>query len=61
MKNLARLLIALGLVISLSGCLGLIVGSAVDVGIEVVKVPFKLTKAAVNVISSDDDKKKKDK
>lgn len=61
MKNLARLLIALGLVISLSGCLGLIVGSAVDVGIEVVKVPFKLTKAAVNVMSSDDDKKKKDK
>ena len=61
MKNLARLLIALGLVISLSGCLGLIVGSAVDVGIEVVKVPFKLTKAAVNVMSRDDDKKKKDK
>lgn len=61
MKNLARLLIALGLVISLSGCLGLIVGSAVDVGIEVVKVPFKLTKAAVNVMSSDEDKKKKDK
>ena len=61
MKNLARLLIALVLVISLSGCLGLIVGSAVDVGIEVVKVPFKLTKAAVNVMSRDDDKKKKDK
>ena len=61
MKNLARLLIAFGLVISLSGCLGLIVGSAVDVGIEVVKVPFKLAKAAVNVMSSDEDKKKKDK
>ena len=61
MKNLARLSIALGLVISLSGCLGLIVGSAVDVGIEVAKVPFKLTKAAVNVMSSDDGKKKKDK
>lgn len=61
MKNLARMLVALGPTICLSGCLGLIVGSAVDVGIEVVKVPFKLTKAAVNVMSRDDDKKKKDK
>ena len=48
--------------ISLSGCLGFIVGNAVDLGIEVVKVPFKVTKAAVDVITDDDkDDEKKDK
>jgi hypothetical protein len=47
---------------ALSGCLGFIVGNAVDLGIEVVKVPFKVTKAAVDVVTDDDDdddKKKK--
>ena len=43
---------------ALSGCLGFIVGNAVDLGIEVVKVPFKVTKAAVDVITDDDDNKK---
>ena len=47
---------------ALSGCLGFIVGNAVDLGIEVVKVPFKVTKAAVDVITDDDeDDDKKDK
>ena len=47
---------------ALSGCLGFIVGNAVDLGIEVVKVPFKVTKAAVDVITDDDeDDEKKDK
>ena len=41
--------------ISLSGCLGFIVGNAIDAGIEVAKVPFKVTKAVVNVITDDDD------
>ena len=45
--------------ITLSGCLGFIVGSAVDVGIAVAKVPFKVTKAAIDVITDDSDKKKK--
>jgi hypothetical protein len=44
--------------IPLSGCLGFIVGNAIDAGIEVAKVPFKVTKAAVNVITDDDDDKK---
>ena len=44
---------------SLSGCLGFIVGNAVDVGIAVAKVPFKVTKAAVDVITDDDDDNKK--
>lgn len=47
--------------ISLSGCLGFIIGNAVDLGIEVVKVPFKVTKAAVDVLTNDDDDKKKKK
>ena len=47
---------------ALSGCLGFIVGNAIDLGIEVVKVPFKVTKAAVDVITGDDkDDEKKDK
>ncbi len=44
--------------ISLSGCLGFIVGNVIDSGIEVAKVPFKVTKAVVNVITDDDDDKK---
>ena len=47
--------------ITLSGCLGFIVGNAVDLGIEVVKVPFKVTKAAVDVITDDDDDDEDDK
>ena len=49
---------------TLSGCFGFIVGNAVDLGIEVVKVPFKVTKAAVDVITDydeEDDDEKKDK
>ncbi len=58
MKQLSRVVIMFMLSLSLSGCLGLIVGSAIDIGLEVAKVPFKVAKAAVNVVSSDDDKKK---
>lgn len=56
-----KLMLALMLVttsISLSGCLGFIIGSAVDVGVAVAKVPFKATKAAVDVITDDDGDKK---
>jgi len=47
-----------------SGCLGAIVGTAADVAVEVVKVPFKVGSAVVDAVSSDDegdaDKKKND-
>lgn len=58
MKRLILILSLVAMSISLSGCLGFIVGNAVDLGIEVVKVPFKVTKAAVDVITDDDDNKK---
>ncbi len=47
--------------LSLSGCLGTIVGSAVDVTLEVAKVPFKVAGAVVDVATTDDDDKDKDK
>lgn len=42
---------------SLSGCVGTIIGATVDTAIEVVKVPFKVGKAVVDVASDDDEKK----
>lgn len=39
----------------LSGCLGTVVGTAVDVTLEVAKVPFKVAGAAIDVATSDDD------
>jgi hypothetical protein len=59
MKKLMLALMLITTSIALSGCLGFIVGSAVDVGIAVAKVPFKVTKAAIDVITDDSDKKKK--
>jgi len=50
-------LLAIFLALGLSGCVGAIVGTVVDVGIEVVKVPFKVGKAVYDVTKSDDDKK----
>lgn len=41
--------------LGLSGCVGTIVGTAVDVGIEVAKVPFKVGAAVVDVATDDDD------
>ena len=58
MKKITLVVLLTILPFALSGCLGFIVGSAVDLGIEVVKVPFKVTKAAVDVITDDDDDKK---
>lgn len=57
MKQSLQLLAVLCCCAFLQGCLGMIVGNAVDVGIEVVKIPFKVGKAAVDVVTDDDDKK----
>jgi len=38
-----------------TACVSTIVGEAVDLSIEVVKVPFKVVGAAVDVVSGDDD------
>jgi len=39
----------------LSACLGAVVGTAVDVTLEVAKVPFKVAGAVIDVATSDDD------
>jgi len=39
----------------LSGCVGTIVGAAVDTTIEVAKVPFKVAGAAIDVATPDKD------
>ena len=40
---------------ALSGCVvGTVVGAAVDVGVEVVKIPFKVGKGVYDVLSDDD-------
>jgi len=44
----------------LSGCLGTVVGSAVDVTLEVAKVPFKVAGAVIDVAVPDGDKKDKE-
>lgn len=54
----SRLLVA-ALLVSLTGCLGAVVGTAVDVTLEVAKVPFKVAGAAVDIVR-DDDKDKHD-
>ena len=50
-----KLLLVLCLLLSSAGCVSTIVGEAVDLSIEVVKVPFKVVGAAVDVISGDDE------
>lgn len=53
-----KLALLLSLCISLQACLGTIVGQTVDVAIEIVKVPFKVGAAVVDVVSGDDDSEK---
>ncbi|MFT6407030.1 MAG: hypothetical protein ACJAQ6_000440 [Arenicella sp.] len=43
----------------LQGCLGTIIGTTVDVAIEVVKVPFKVGAAVIDVVSGDDENNNK--
>ena len=51
-----RAMLFLPLLLSLTGCLGTVVGSAVDVTLEVAKVPFKVAGAVVDVANGDEDK-----
>ncbi len=52
-----RLLVAAMSLLLLTGCLGTVVGTAVDVTLEVAKVPFKVAGAAVDVVNGDDEDK----
>ncbi|HDZ07639.1 hypothetical protein [Pseudohongiella sp.] len=52
-----RLLVSATMVVLLTGCLGTVVGTAVDVTLEVAKVPFKVAGAAIDVANGDDEDK----
>lgn len=43
------------LFVQLTGCLGTAVGAAVDVTLEVAKVPFKVAGAVIDVATGDDE------
>jgi len=49
-----HIVFSLILVFSLSGCLATAVSTAVDVGVEVVKVPFKVGGAIYDGVTGDD-------
>ncbi|MCH7817723.1 MAG: NF038104 family lipoprotein [Proteobacteria bacterium] len=56
-RSIQRIQRSLCLVIflSLNACVGMVVGAAVDTTIEVVKVPFKIVGAVVDLAIPDDD------
>jgi len=58
-KQFLKLALITFLCLSLQACLGKIVGSTVDVAIEVVKIPFKVGGAVIDVVSGDGSSKKK--
>jgi len=49
-----RKLICLLAILFVTGCVGTVVGTATDLVIETVKIPFKVGKAIVDVASDDD-------
>lgn len=60
-KRIIHYSIAALLALSLQGCIvSTIVGTAVDVGVEVVKIPFKVGGAIVDGVSGGDKEEKKD-
>ncbi|MBL4572610.1 MAG: NF038104 family lipoprotein [Gammaproteobacteria bacterium] len=50
-----RSLMLIGLSLLLFSCVGAVVGAAVDTTIEVVKIPFKVVGAAVDLVVPDSD------
>lgn len=57
MSKPAKLVSTLLFCLFLQGCLGKIVGATADVAIEVVKVPFKVGGAIIDVATGDGSKK----
>lgn len=50
------ILVALTLLLPLQGCVGFVVGTAVDATIAVAKAPFKVGGAIIDIATGDDDK-----
>jgi len=59
-KKMMLLVTLLIMMLSLNGCLGSIVGAAVDVTTEVIKVPFKVGGAIIDGVTGDDDDEESD-
>lgn len=55
MNKTKRIFIIVSMSLMMTGCLGTAVGLVVDTAIEVVKVPFKVGAAVVDVVTGDDD------
>ncbi|HSW12784.1 MAG TPA: NF038104 family lipoprotein [Solimonas sp.] len=61
-KTLLRGVLAMTMACGLSGCLvTTVVGAAVDLTVEVVKVPFKVGGAVVDAVSDDEEEEKQEK
>lgn len=56
-RMIVRLILTCAVMLSLTACLGTVVGSAVDVTLEVAKVSFKVAGAIVDVANGDDEGK----
>lgn len=57
---LLRLCFTSLILLGLNGCIvSTVVGTVVDVGVEVVKVPFKVGKGVYDAVSDDDEDEKK--
>jgi len=59
MFSFIRILMILVLLTN-AGCVGTIIGTASDIVIETVKIPFKVGAAVVDAVSNDDKEEKKD-
>ena len=59
-RTFRQLVLLPGICLLMSGCLGTVIGAAVDVTLEVAKVPFKVAGAVVDVVIPDGDDKDKD-
>lgn len=52
--RMAKIVLLVCLALNLSACLGTVVGAVVDTTIEIVKVPFKVGGAVIDVATGDD-------
>ena len=59
MKKALLLSLLLVACFSLQGCIGAIIGTTVDVAIEVAKVPFKVGGAIIDVATGDEKKEER--
>ena len=51
--HISKCVLTLGLVLTMSGCISTVVGAVVDTTIAVVKVPFKVGGAVIDIVTPD--------